>query len=241
MLISTQGVILHSFTYSDRDVIVTIYTREFGRQAYMLSVSRSRRSSNKMGIIQPLFLVDLVGYHKETREIQRIKDIKNHPVYQNIPFDIIKSTQSIFIAEILSKTLREQESVPELFEFISSALLFFDLAEEGKANFHLWFLIRLTEYLGFKPNIEKGSYKCWFDMRTGVVVPYEPSHPFFMHPEATTHFCRLVSLKIDELNQITLSREIRNYLITRLIDFYQLHFEHLGEVKSLRVLQEIFS
>lgn len=241
MLVTTQGIVLHFIRFGDNSIIANIYTREFGRQAYILHISRSRRSQGKTGIIQPLFLVEIIAYQKDTREVQTIKEIKNQPVYQNIPFDVAKSAQALFIAEILSKTLREQESAPNLFQFISNALLFFDLAEEGIASFHLWFLIHVTEFLGFKPDTERGGFRNWFDLRKGIVVPHEPSHPFFIHREATDDFCRLASSKISELKQLNLSRERRNYLTSKVVEYYQLHFEHLGEVKSLKVLQELFS
>ncbi|MDD4227160.1 MAG: DNA repair protein RecO [Mariniphaga sp.] len=241
MLVTTQGIVLHFIRFGDNSIIVNIYTREYGRQAYLMHISRSRRSQGKIGVFQPLFLVDLIAYQKDTREVQTIKEIKNQPVYQNIPFDVVKSTQAIFIAEILSKTLREQESVPDLFEFLTNSILFFDLAEGEIAGFHLWFLIRLTEYLGFKPNIENFGFRNWFDLQKGVVVPYEPSHSYFMHPEATRDFCRITALKINELENMKLSREQRSYLTQKVVEYYQLHFEHLGEVKSLKVLQEVFS
>ncbi len=241
MLVTTQGIILHFIRYGESSVIVNVYTREFGRQAYMLNISRSRKAKNKTGILQPLFLVDLVAYQKESREIQRIKEIKNQPVYQNVPFDVAKSAQALFLAEILYKTLREQESSPALFDFIHNALLFFDLAEGSAANFHLWFLFRLTEYLGFLPGTEKTGFEGWFDMRKGAVVPFEPPHPFFFHKEATETLCSLSQLKLRELEQLKIARNLRGYLTSKLVEYYQLHFEHLGEIKSLKVLQEVFS
>lgn len=241
MLVSTQGIILHHVKYGENSVILNAYTKEFGRQAYMLNISRSKKLKIRTGILQPLFLVDLVAYQKDTREVQRIKEIKNQPVYQNIPFDVIKSTQTLFLAEILVKTLREQEGASELFNFIQNSLLFFDLAEEGVVNFHLWFLFHLTGYLGFLPATEKTGFGNWFDMRKGAVVPFEPPHPFFFHKEATDTLCTLSVLKIHELKQIKISRKLRAYLTSKMVEYYQLHFEHLGEINSLKVLHEVFS
>jgi DNA repair protein RecO (recombination protein O) len=241
MLVSTQGIILHHVKYGENSVILNAYTKEFGRQAYMLNISRSKKLKIRTGILQPLFLVDLVAYQKETREVQRIKEIKNQPVYQNIPFDVIKSTQTLFLAEMLVKTLREQEGASELFNFIQNSLLFFDLAEEGVVNFHLWFLFHLTGYLGFLPATEKTGFENWFDMRKGAVVPFEPPHPFFFHKEATDTLCTLSDLKIHELKQIKISRKLRAYLTSKMVEYYQLHFEHLGEINSLKVLHEVFS
>lgn len=241
MLTATEGIVLHFIKYGESSVIATVFTREFGRQSYILNASRSRKSPNKASLLQPLFLVDIVAYQKNNRDIQRIKEIKINQVYQNIPFDITKSTQAIFLAEILYKTLHEQEGYDELFDFIKHVLLYFDLMEEGWSNFHLYFLFRLTEYLGFMPDLSEVGFEGWLDLRKGAIVPFEPSHPFFAHKEATGHLMKLAVLKIDELGHLKISRDMRDYLLSVLLDYYQLHFEGLGEVKSLKVLQELFS
>jgi DNA repair protein RecO (recombination protein O) len=240
MLATTEGIILNQLKYGESSIIVNIYTREFGRQAYLMNAARSKKSKNRAGSLQPLFLVDLVCYQKETREVQRIKEIKNTPAYQNIPFDIAKSTQAIFLAEVLSKSLREQESAPQLFDFITNSLQYFDLMETHFASFHLWFLFRLTEYLGFLPDTKMTGFQGWFDMRKGAVVPFEPSHPFFIQKETTKFFCQLSELKIADLKLWKISRNMRGFLTNKLVDYYQLHFENMGEIKSLKVLQEIF-
>lgn len=241
MLANTEGIVLHYIKYGESSIIATIYTREFGRQSFLINAARSKKSKNKASLLQPLFLVDLVTYQKQTRELQRVKEIKSNQVYQNIPFEIAKSTQAIFLAEMLYKTINEQESYPEMFEFIQNALLYFDLMEKGTANFHLWFLFRLTEYLGFMPDTTPAGFQGWFDLRKGAVVPFEPSHPLYINKDATRYFIELSLLKINELEGFKISRTIRDVLLTQLVEYYQLHFDNLGEIKSLKVLKELFS
>ena len=240
MLANTEGIVLHFVKYGESSVIATIYTREFGRQSYIVNASRSKKSKNKASFLQSLFIVDLVAYQKQNRDIQRVKEIKTSQIYQNIPFDITKSTQAIFIAEILYKTLNEQESFPEMFEFIKNSLLYFDLMENGSANFHLYFLFRLTEYLGFLPDTSSKGFENWFDLRRGVVVSFEPSHPLFANKEVTEYLIALSSLKIQEISDFKISRNLREYLLSKLIEYYQLHFENMGDIKSLGILKEVF-
>ena len=241
MLVTTEGIVLHFIKYGDNSIIATIYTRNSGRQAYLLNISHSRKSKIKTGILQPLFIVNMVAYQKDTREVQRIKEIKNDPAYQNIPFEISKSSQELFLAEVLLKTLREQESVPDLFDFIRNSLLYFDLAEGSAANFHLWFLFRLTEFLGIMPDMKKTGFEGWFDMKKGAIAPFEPSHPFFVNKEATEKLISLSGLNISDIGQLHITRNMRGYLTHKILEYYQLHFEHLGEIKSLKVLNEVFS
>lgn len=240
MLATTEGIVLHFIKYGESSVIATIYTREFGRQSYIVNAARSKKSKSKASLLQPLFFVDLVTYQKQNRDIQRVKEIKSSQTYQNIPFDIAKSTQAIFISEMLYKTLNEQESFPEMFDFIKNSLLYFDLMENGVANFHLYFLFRLTEYLGFLPDTNRIGFEGWFDLRKGAVVPFEPSHPLFVNKEVTEYLCTLSTLKIQEISDFKISRNLRENLLSKLIEYYQLHFENLGEIKSLGVLKEVF-
>ncbi len=240
MLVTTEGIVLHFIKYGESSVIVTIFTRDFGRQSYMVNAARSRKSQNKSSLLQPLFLVDLVAYQKPTNELHRIKELKSNQVYQNIPFNITKSSLVIFIAEVLYKSINEQESYPEMYDFIKNSLLYFDLMETGASNFHLWFLFRLTEYLGFFPETNRVGFQGWFDMKIGAVVHFQPSHPFYANKEATEYLMKLSALKIHEIIEFVISRSMRDTLITVLVDYYQLHFDDLGEIKSLNVLREVF-
>lgn len=240
MLVTTEGIVLHYIKYGESSVIATIFTRDFGRQSYLINAARSRKSQNKPSLLQPLFLVDLVAYQKPTHELHRIKELKSNQVYQNIPFNITKSSLVIFIAEVLYKSINEQESYPEMYDFIKNSLLYFDLMETGSSNFHLWFLFRLTEYLGFFPETNRVGFEGWFDMKKGAIVHFQPSHPFYANKEATEYLMKLSSLKLHEIGEFVVSRAMRDTLITILVDYYQLHFEDLGEIKSLNILREVF-
>ena len=240
MLATTEGIVLHSIKYGESSVIATIYTRDFGRQSYLVNAARSTKSKNKAGFLQPLFLVELVAYQKQTRELHRIKELKSLNIYQNLPFDVTKSTVAIFLAEMLYKSISEQESYTELYDFIVNSLLYFDLMEKGSSNFHLWFLLRLTEYLGFLPQLRKAGFQNWFDMKKGAVVSFQPSHPFYANKEVTEALLNLAPIKMKNISEFHVTRTIRDSLLTALVDYYQLHFDNLGEIKSLKVLREVF-
>ena len=240
MLASTEGIVLHSIKYGESSVISTIYTRDFGRQSYLVNAARSTKSKNKAGLLQPLYLVELVAYQKQSRDLHRIKELKSGSIYQNLPFDVTKSTVAMFLAEILYKAINEQESYPELYDFIVNSMLYFDLMESGSSNFHLWFLLRLTEYLGFLPNLAKAGFQNWFNMKKGEIVPFQPAHPFYANKEVTESLLQLADVKMQTIAEYHVSRTIRDLLLTALVDYYQLHFDSLGEIKSLKVLREVF-
>ena len=241
MLVSDEGIVLHFIKYGESSVIATIYTRKSGRQGFMINAALGKKSGNKAGILQPLFLVDLVAYEHQKNELNRVKELKLNTAYQSLPFEIGKSSVAIFLAEILYKTIHEQESNPEMYDFIKSSVSYFDLMDSGYSNFHVWFLFKLTGFLGFLPQTEKAGFENWFDLKTGTILHFQPSHPFYANKETTEVLMKLAALKIQELPGFHITRKDRDNLLTILIDYYQLHFGNLGEIKSLNVLREVFS
>jgi DNA repair protein RecO (recombination protein O) len=240
MLVTTEGIVLHYIKYGETSVIATIFTRESGRQSFIINAARGKKSKNKINLLQPLFIIDLVAYQKQTREIQRIKEIKSNHVYQSIPFEIQKSSQVFFLAEILYKTITGQESYLELYDFIKNGLLYFDLLEKGIANFHLYFLYRLSGYLGFLPDTKTRNFEGWWDLRKGALVPFEPSHPLYANKDITKYLVELSGLKFQDLSEFNIPKKTRSELVSKFMDYYQLHFENLGQIKSLKVLKELF-
>lgn len=240
MLVKLKGIVLHTVKFGENSLIVTLYTDKSGRQSCILNSVRSPKTASKAGLLQPLFILDLEIYQKQSREIQRIKEIKNALPYLTIPFDIQKSTQAIFLAEILYKTLLEEENAPHLFHFLENIFTIFDKMEDGKANFHICFLTKFTEHLGILPDFGKKSDDGFFDLRKGELVADEPAHPMFMNRETTRLFRKFVFLELTELSGIKITKQQKELLLAQLIDYYHIHFENLSTIKSLPVLKEVF-
>ena len=98
--------------YVERPLIVNIFTSLFGLQSYIVNGVRSKNSKNRIALYQPLTLLDLVVYHRENANINRIREIKCLYPYQTITTDIRKSAIAIFLNEVLNKTVKE-ESQPQ--------------------------------------------------------------------------------------------------------------------------------
>lgn len=239
MLEKTRGIILHTVKYGDSSLIVTVYTEKFGRQAFLIHAVRSTRSKTKAGILQPLFIVDLEVYEKMTREVQRIREVRIAHTYSSIPFDIIKTTQVLFLSEVLFRILQEEESNPSLFHFLEGTLLFFDMMGKEKSLFYIWFLVHLTSYLGIVPDIQ-GNQDGWLDMQKGTIVPFEPLHSPYMDRIITLKLKQLLQTQLQDLGGFNLAREERQILVKNLLEYYHLHFNTLVNLKSFEILKEVF-
>src|SRR5690606_7857363 len=122
-------------------------------QTYLINWLRKPCSKVPYNVLHPLHLLEMVVYYKNSASLQRVKEIRNSPVFFHIPLDVTKSTVCLFLCEVLYKTLRRQSGEdPALFEYIASSMELLDHHEGSIGNFHLLFLMGLTRHLGFYPD-----------------------------------------------------------------------------------------
>jgi len=235
----TRGIFLHAVKYSETSLITSIYTEAYGRQTFIINGVHSKNSTVRAAIFQPLYLLDLEIYYKSDREIHRIKNARIAFPYSTIPFDIRKSTQVLFLAEVLYKCLREEEPNIELFDFIYHSLTLLDLTEAGISNFHIWFLFKLTRFLGFSPSRENAEISNFFDLQSARFVSHEPLHNQFTDKHLTVLFARLFEIDSSSIENLDYNQNERRLVLEKLLEFYKIHFGNLGEFKSLEVLKEV--
>ena len=241
MFYKTEGIVLHGLKYGDSGKIVTVYTEAFGRSSFLLQGIHSKKSSAKANLLQPLFLLDMEVDHRHGRELQRTREIKIRHPYLSIPYDIVKSSQAIFLAEMLYKVLKEEEARPEMYHFLDHSFRIFDLMREGMANFHLSFLIQLTRYMGFDPTRNYSPESCWFDMASGDFKTAKPPHTYYMDTAESKILFDLMNLSYEETGQIILNSGSRKLLLMKIIDYFSLHLGIRLHLKSMDVLHELFS
>ncbi|HAN18266.1 MAG: DNA repair protein RecO [Bacteroidetes bacterium GWC2_33_15] len=240
MIIKTRGIVLHHIKYSETSVIVTVFTENYGRQSFLIKGVRSKKSKIKANILQPLFLLDMEIYYKANRDLQSVKEIQNAFIFSSIPYDLRKSSIAIFIAEILYKTIREQEANKELFDFLYHTIQYLDIKDKGISNFHIYFLIQLTRYLGFYPGNTYLEKDCYFDLKNGSFVQIKPVHPFYMNTEYSKLFSTMIPFSTSQNENEILSYTQRMGLLEKILEYYYLHNEGVSNIKSLSVLKEVF-
>lgn len=241
MLIETRGIVFRAFKYSESSLIVDIYTEAKGLQSYIVNGVRSQKSKQNASIFQVMTLVDLVAGVREDRGLNRIKEIKSAFVYRAIPFDVRKSAVGTFITEVARKTIREAEAHPALFAFLYNTFLFLDQTQYPVANAHLHFLVEMSGFLGFMPGGDLSPDTPVFDLQEGVFADTLPSAGYCLDFELSKAFYALLQTNYADCHNLRLANGQRRQLLNKLLDYYRLHLEHLPEIHSHQILQEILS
>jgi DNA repair protein RecO (recombination protein O) len=241
MLIKNKAIVLHCLPYNDNTNIVHLYTEEFGRISYLAGKPRSRKSSLRSAFFQPLSLVEIEADHHGSRSLQRIKEIRCLHALSGIPFEPVKNGVALFLAEVLFRALRESEKNPVLFDFLYRSIQLLDACDnKNLANFHLVFLIKLTRYLGFYPNVEEQQPGWYFDLHGGCFVPVCPLHNAWLNPTQANDFAHLLRMNFDNMGAYKFDRHERVEIVKQMLNYYRMHLTEFPTIKALAVLQELY-
>jgi len=241
MLHKTRGIVLHSLPYNDRYAITLIYTEEFGRVSYLTSQTKSRKTGVPRSLFHPLAILDLEVDHQNLRDIQRIKEARIHIPLVALVTDPLRYAPGIFLAELISRIIREEQTNRLLFDFILQSVKVLELTDASPANFHLVFMIRLSRFLGLYPNATDYQKGMFFDMQNGTFTRNQPAHIHFLPPDESAVFFNLLRMSYENMSVFRFSGRERQAIIHRILDYYRLHLSDFPEIKSLRVLHEVFS
>jgi DNA repair protein RecO (recombination protein O) len=240
MLYKSRAISLHTIRFGDTSLIVHLYTEKYGRQAFILKGIKSKKSSLRTNLFFPLNILNIEAYYRPNQKLQRMKEVVNQPVYNSLHFHPVKSAISFFLAEILYKILQAEQSNTPLFEFLYQSFLFFDCQENEFSNFHLIFLIQLLKYEGFFPEDNYSVVNNSFNIYSGNFHPYSHSNDRDMNEINSRKFMELLHCDYLNMSSLALSSEDRMYFLTKIVEYYQIHFHGLGQIKSLPVLHELF-
>ena len=251
MLVKTEAIVLHSLKYGETRLIVDLFTREVGRLSCIVPLPKTPKSRLKKQYFQPMTLLEVEVDLRQRLQLQKLKDARLLSPYASIPFSPEKLALSLFIAEFLYHALRSEQRDEPLFAYVSGAMQWLDMAEDGYANFHLTFLMRMSRFLGFYPNLEERESRgderestmpdILFDLREGRFCTTAPLHRDFLQPEEAGMIQLLMRMDFPTMHLFRLSHQERNRIVDVLVQYYRLHIPQFPELRSLSVLQELWA
>lgn len=241
MLHKTRGIVFKTTSYSESSVVVQVFTEKFGLQSYLINGVKKPRAKIPLNMLQPLHLLDMVVYHKPTGGIQRVAELRQAPLFRSIPYDVVKSCLVMFLNEVLYKAVRQESEDEVLFGFLFQSIELLDRMEKGLANFHLYFLLHLSRFLGFYPDRTLERSADYFDLLEGTYSRTAPHHVSVLQPPHTGYWTAILGSDYESLGTLRIPPEERKLLLAKVLDYYRLHIEGFGTIRSMEVLEEVLS
>ena len=240
MLINSSGIVLSTLRYSDNSFIARIYTRSKGFRSFMVRTGKGKGALSKLSMLQPLSLVEFSFSDDERKNLHTLRSLERESALKSIPFDPVKTCIALFVAELVGRSIGEEEQNEQLFKFLHNSVLLLDHDMESSANFHLKFMLEFTRFLGFYPQTEPNNLP-FFDLSEGCFAHTEPFHPYHVSSPLSGKLAELLNVGMSSYGQVKLSNLQRRELLQKLIDYYRLHLDGMKELNSHRVLEEVLS
>mgnify|MGYP001434949951 FL=1 len=241
MLIETDAVVISTLKYGESSLIARCYCKELGLKSFMLKgILSSKKGDMKKSLFQPLSIINLITQVKnQNREgLHFIKEARIRFPLIEIPLDIKKNAVALFLSEVMTRVISE-EGAPNsiLYNFIQKNVI--QLEEKGFSPlFHLKFMMDLSKHLGFYPN-QSDLKKDFFDLESGCFCGSSTSK-HLIGGDLVVALKQLLSTNLKALNELTIPNSLRTKVLSVLIDYFNLHLQGFGKIKSVDILHEIF-
>jgi DNA repair protein RecO (recombination protein O) len=239
MLVSTNAIVISKLKYGENDLIVKCYTQHYGMLSFLLrGVLKNKKGAIQAAYFQSLSQLTMVINYKTNRSLHLIKEVKLNHIYGSLHSNVLKSAVVIFLSEVLSSILKEEEQNDVLFSYLEATFLWFD-SHEQYANFHLLFLLKLTKYLGFYPEVNNMEYD-YFNLQDGR-FEFKPSNKYAVSGENNVLVKTLLNTSFDDLSEIKINSKQRQSFLTMLLLYFELHLGSFKTPKSLQIFNQVFN
>lgn len=238
MSTTNKAIVLSKIKYRDNDLIVTCYTQKRGIVSYLIRNAYKSKSNKTIAYYQSLSQLFIDEKYKQNQSLQYITEVKTSFVYKTLHTNVLKSSVAMFIAEVLTSVLKEEEQNSTLFDYIELSLQWLD-TESNFSNFHLLFLLELTKYLGFYPE-NKFNDNSIFNLQTGA---FENNliDKYSISQQNNYILKKLLGMKFDGLYELQLNANQRRNFLNTLLLYFELHLGYFKRPKSLEVFSQLFN
>lgn len=239
MLVTTNAIVLSKLKYKDNDLIVKCYTQELGVVSLILrGVLKNKKGGSKTAYFQLLSQLQLVIDYKSNRTLHTVKETKLSYFYTSLHSNVLKSSIVMFLAEVLSNALREEEQNKALFSYIETTLQWLD-AHSEYSNFHLFFLLNLTKYLGFYPQVENIGAN-FFSLSDGK-FENKKLDKYSISGENLFLLKQLLGITFDALSSVKINAKQRQSFLSMILLYFELHLGSFKTPKSLQIFNQVFN
>lgn len=238
-IVNTKAIVLSAIKYGDTSLIVKCYTKEEGVKTYLIrGVLKPKRKGIKVAYFQPLTQLKIVANHNSKNTLNAIKEVQvNHP-YKTIHSDIVKQSMVLFLSEVLSSSIQEEEQNKTLYSYLETAFIWLD-THDKIVNFHLLFLLNLTGFLGFYPDLSEKD-KIGFNLLEGNFSD-STQDKNVIYRNDFYQFKKLLGINFNRLETVSYSKDERQLVLQMIIKYYALHLDSFRNPKSLQILETVFS
>ncbi|MBP5560681.1 MAG: DNA repair protein RecO [Muribaculaceae bacterium] len=241
MVETLHGIVLNVVKYNDRHHIARIYTRERGMMSFLVQQGNTPAARQRRALFMPLSPIAFEAHLTPQRDIHSLHGTRRTAVPVSISSEPTKTTIALFLGELLSRVIIEQERNEPLYDFLEASIDLLENATRGVANFHICFLYHLGQFIGIQPDTGSYAPERWFDMDEGTFTTAVPSTHRGLPPEQARVIHLLSRMTFANMHLFRFNHHERNAMLDTILSYYRLHHSALGAMRSPDVLKQLFA
>ncbi len=215
MLMDESAIILNYTKIRDNAIVIHTLSRSYGRKSYIVRTGPKA----KMAFYLPLNIIELSVTENPKTDLWLASPVNAAYPLLGIRNDIFKNSMSLFMAEVLYRTLKDGVSEDGLYDWCVRQILTLDALKADFSNFHIRFLLELCVALGFRPE-------------SADMAPFSGQNQEIIE--------QFMCLDLPGAMLIPLSGQLRNDIAASIIKYLEFHTESTINIRSLSVLRELF-
>ena len=215
MTTGTELIVLHTTKFGENSIVVHTLSRDYGRRSFLV-----RGAGKKvMSLLLPLNILEAEITESTKSTLYAARNLTSRHPLVGIRNNIYKNTMTMFLSEVIYRTIKEGAQEQGLFEWCRGQILLLSAMETYFSNFHIRFLLELSVALGFSPE-------------TSDLMPFVG--------ENFTTVSQFMTASFAESMLVPLSGPVRNKICEDVLRYIEYHTESTLTINSLKVLRELF-
>lgn len=212
---NTELIVLNLTKLGETSIVLHTLSREYGRKSFVIKVSRK----TSMSLFLPLNILEADVQESNKSTLWRAGSITARYPLAGIRSNMYKNTMTLFMSEVLYRTIKEGANEEGLFDWCAKSILALDALQSDFSNFHIRFLLEFAVILGFSPSADD-------------LAPFAGQYYPILK--------KFVSASFAETMLMPLNGETRNALSEILLKYISHHSECALNIQSLKVLRELY-
>ena len=211
-----EFIVLATTKVKEGALVVHTLSREYGRRGFIVRPGKKAAAA----LFLPLNILEADVVENPRSDLWSLKGIHALDSLSGIRSNIHKNTMTLFLSEVLFRTIREGAVEDGLYEWCVGSILALNALEADYANYHVRFLLEFAGALGFRPTFQD-------------IAPFVQEHAMEMR--------QMLQGSFSESMLVPLTGPVRNSLCESVLKYLEYHTDQPIRVKSLAVLRELYA
>ena len=208
-------IVLSTTRVGETSVVLHAVSKDFARRSFITKAGPKTPSS----IFFPVSILEAEIHENPRSDLWRAGNI--NPVFplNGLRSNIYKNSMTLFMSEVLYRLLHDDTFEPSVYDWLRKSVLTLDALESDFSNYHLRFLLELAIALGYEPDAES-------------LAPFAEEY----YDDIKT----LVQSSLPDALLLPLTGGRRNAIASLLLNYISVHSECHLNIRSLKVLHELY-